>query len=92
MPYLRVDPVLVACQVVVAAQSLVSRSTDPADCAVLSLPVFHAGSADNVIPQFVDIAGTIRTLRAQTRGRMEQQLKTLVTSVAEGLGASATVG
>jgi len=52
---------------VTAVQSVASRSTDPLDAVVVTVAEFHAGSANNVIPESVRLTGTIRTLKPQTR-------------------------
>ena len=55
------DPVAVAAQVVTNLQHLVSRTVDPLRSAVISVTRFHAGTADNVIPEAVELGGTVRT-------------------------------
>ena len=58
--------VLVGAQVITALQSIVSRSVDPLESAVISICEFHAGNARNVIPQTAELKGTVRTLTAET--------------------------
>jgi len=82
-PHLAIDPVLVGSQLVVAIQSIVSRRTDPLDSLVISLCMFHAGSASNVIPETAEIKGTIRTLKAATRDHTERHIKRIAAAVAE---------
>lgn len=89
MPHLGVDPVVVAAHIITAAQTLVSRGTDPADTAVVSVTMVNAGSAFNVIPGEVQLHGTVRTFRPETRDRIEAQLDRLATSIAAGFGATA---
>jgi amidohydrolase len=91
MPHLGVDPVLAGANLVVALQSLVSRNTAPTEAAVLSVTMFHAGTASNVIPPTAQLDGTVRTLSAADRDRMEEGLRRMVHSVAGGFGAEATV-
>ena len=62
-PHLAVDPILVGAQIVNQLQSIVSRNVDPLDAAVVSICVFQAGSADNIIPQTARLRGTVRSLR-----------------------------
>jgi metal-dependent amidase/aminoacylase/carboxypeptidase family protein len=59
-------------QIVVAIQGIVARRVDPLDSAVISLCQFHAGTANNVIPNTAVISGTVRTLRPETRDEMER--------------------
>ena len=56
------DPIVAASAVVGALQTLVSRETNPADAAVLSICTFHAGKAHNIVPDFAVLIGTVRTL------------------------------
>src|SRR4051794_3238512 len=60
-PHICIDSVLVGAQVVTALQSIVSRSIDPLESAVISICEFQAGNARNVIPQTAELRGTIRT-------------------------------
>ncbi|NYZ13313.1 amidohydrolase [Azospirillum sp. RWY-5-1] len=89
MPHLGVDPIAVAAQIVTAAQTLVSRSTDPLDAAVLSITTINAGSTFNVIPAEARLTGTVRSFRPETQDRLEAQLRRLVTGIAAAMGATA---
>ncbi|PWC43504.1 M20 aminoacylase family protein [Azospirillum sp. TSO22-1] len=89
MPHLGVDPVLVAAHILTAAQSLVSRGTDPQDAAVVSVTWVQAGTTFNVIPNEALLHGTIRTFRPETRTRVHEQFARLASSVALGFGATA---
>jgi hippurate hydrolase len=81
-PQLTIDPIVVGGQLIVALQSIVARSVDPLEAAVLSLCQFHAGHANNVIPQSAMLGGTMRTLTPAVRDRMEQRLKEIIDGVA----------
>ncbi len=83
-PHLAVDPVMVGAHVLVALQAVVARRVDPVDSAVLSICQFHSGSASNVIPAEAELAGTVRTLKPETRDLMEK----LIAQVAEGTAAA----
>ena len=63
-PHNAIDSLLVGTQLVGQLQSIVSRSIDPLESAVVSICEFHAGNAHNVIPQKVKLSGTVRTLFA----------------------------
>jgi len=82
-PHLAIDPVLVGSQLVVAIQGIVSRRTDPLDSLVISLCMFHAGSASNVIPEAAELKGTIRTLKAATRDHTERHIRRIAAAIAE---------
>ena len=88
-PHRGIDPVVVACQIVLGLQSLVSRRVDPLDSAVLSTCTFHAGTATNVIPDVAELGGTLRTLKLETRETMERLMRELVTGIAAANGATA---
>ena len=86
-PHLCIDPVLAGSQLVVALQSIVSRNVDPLESAVISVCEFHAGSTSNVIPQTVELRGTVRTLKADVRDLMEKRIREVAAGVALTTGA-----
>ncbi len=90
-PHRGVDPVVAACQVVVALQTISSRRNNPADPVVVTVGSIHAGSAGNVIPATCEICGTIRTLDPNTRKRVHEDLKQIVTGVAGGMGVETDI-
>jgi hippurate hydrolase len=71
---------------VVALQSIVSRSIDPLESAVLSICSFHAGHTSNVIPQTADMLGTVRTLKPKIRDLVEQRMHEVAAGVAQATG------
>jgi len=92
-PYLTVDPVLVAAHIITAVQSIVSRNVKPLDNAVVSLCAMQAGDlgAMSVVPEVATLVGTVRTFKPGVQDVVEQRLRRLCASVAEGFGATATV-
>jgi hippurate hydrolase len=90
-PHVAVDPVLVGAHVLVALQALVARRTNPLDSAVLSITQFHAGSANNVIPDEAKLSGTVRTLLPETRDMMERLIAQVAESTATAHEAVAEV-
>ncbi|HEY0423954.1 MAG TPA: amidohydrolase, partial [Rhodopila sp.] len=90
-PQQGIDPVLVACHLGTALQSIVSRNVSAMDTAVLSITRIQSGDAYNVIPQSAVMAGTVRTLKPEVMTLIEQNMKRLVSSVAAGFGAEALV-
>ncbi len=72
-PHAAIDSLLVGTQLVGQLQSIVSRSVDPLESAVVSICEFHAGNAHNVIPQKVQLSGTVRTLKAEIRDLVEKR-------------------
>lgn len=77
MPHLGTDPIMAAVQLAQALQSIISRNTDPLDHAVLSITQFHAGSADNVIPDEAVLRGTVRTFSHATLDAIENRIRQL---------------
>ena len=90
-PHLCIDPIVVASQLVAALQTVASRSAPPLDGVVLSITMMNAGTAFNVIPQTAYIAGTLRTLRDETRVMAERRIHEIAEGVAAAHGARATV-
>jgi amidohydrolase len=86
-PHKCIDSVLVGAQVITALQSIVSRSVDPLDSAVISVCEFQAGNARNVIPQTAELRGTVRTLTAETRELVARRIREVVGGVAQITGA-----
>src|SRR4029079_4938308 len=89
MPQQTVDPVAVAAQLVSALQPPVSRQTDPLDSAVLSITRIVGGSAHNVIPETVELWGTVRTFRPETREAIRESMARIAESVTGACGATA---
>src|ERR671926_568513 len=90
-PHLGVDPVVVGAQIVNQAQTIVSRSVDPIKSGLISICQFHAGSADNVIPQTATLRGTARSLLPEVRDTLENRLREIVEGTAKAYGAHATL-
>ncbi|HVJ56166.1 MAG TPA: M20 aminoacylase family protein [Aliidongia sp.] len=90
-PESSIDPVLTACHIATALQSIVARNVTPADTAVLSVTQITAGSAYNVIPQQAVISGTARTFRRDTMALIETNMRRIAEGVAAGFGATAEV-
>jgi hippurate hydrolase len=86
-PHLCIDPVLAGSQLVIALQSIVSRNVDPLESAVISICEFHAGNTSNVIPQTVELRGTVRTLKTDVRDLMEKRIREVAAGVALTTGA-----
>jgi amidohydrolase len=86
-PHICLDSVLVGAQLITALQSIVSRSVDPLESAVISICEFHAGNARNVIPQTAVLRGTVRTLTPVTRALIERRVREVVAGVAQMTGA-----
>ena len=86
-PHLSIDPVVISAQVISAVQTIISRSTDPVDKALISITKINAGTAYNVIDDQVKMGGTIRTFKKETRSYIEKRLGELCKGIAEAHGA-----
>jgi amidohydrolase len=91
MPHHTVDSIVVAAHVVSALQTVVSRNVSPLDAAVVSFGQIHGGTAANVLPETVTIAGTIRTFHADVRIEVVKHVRDIAQGVAQSFGADADV-
>ncbi|MBR1226014.1 MULTISPECIES: M20 aminoacylase family protein [unclassified Bradyrhizobium] len=90
-PHRAVDSVLVGSQIVNALQSIVSRNVDPLKSAVISITMFQAGTAFNIIPETAKLGGTVRTLDPAIRDLVERRISEVADSVARAYGGSAEI-
>ena len=90
-PNLCIDPVFIGAQIIGALQAIAARNVDPLDSVVVSVTQFHAGTAFNIIPHTAELAGTIRTLRDETRRYAQSRLIEIVEGTARLHGATARV-
>lgn len=92
LPHKASDPIVIAAQVVVALQQLVSRESDPTLPVVLTFGKINSvGGATNVIPNEVRLEGTLRTLDEEWRAELHQRLHRTVAGLAKALGGSAEI-
>ena len=91
MPHQSVDPVVVAAQVVIGLQTIVSRNVRPIDAAVVSVTQVHGGDTWNVIPETVVLRGTTRSFRRDVRDMMERRIGEIAGGIAASMGAKASV-
>lgn len=85
------DPVVAAAQIISALQSIVARNVDALDQAVVSVTSVHAGTAFNIIPETVEIQGTVRTFTPEVRERVIGRFNALVTGLAAAFEVEATI-
>jgi hippurate hydrolase len=89
MPEQSSDPVIAACHIGTALQSIVARNISPFDMAVISVTQMHAGDAYNVIPQAARLGGTVRAMKRETLAAAESAMRRVIGGVAAGLGVKA---
>jgi hippurate hydrolase len=85
------DPVVIAAQLTMALQSIVSRNVNPVDPAVVSITQIHGGDAYNVIPHTASLSGTVRVFRRETMQLVEDRMRAITDGIVAGFGATAEV-
>ncbi|WP_220443691.1 M20 aminoacylase family protein [Paracoccus luteus] len=90
-PHLCIDPVVAASAIVMALQTVVSRSIDPTQTAVVTVGTIHGGSAVNVIPSEVTLEISIRSFSREVRAQLQARLTDLCQQQAASFGATAEV-
>ena len=85
-PHRGVDPILVASQIVVSLQSLVSRTIDPLEAGVVTVGTIHGGTKSNIIGDRVDLQLTVRADNYETRAMLLEGIKRVAAGVARSLG------
>ncbi|MEM0129542.1 MAG: M20 family metallopeptidase [Thermoplasmata archaeon] len=90
-PHQGPDAILAAAEIVTGLQAIVSRVRNPVDPVVVTIGQIHGGTRHNILPDHVDLEGTVRTLRPETRDRMEAAIRRRVRAIAASLGAKVTL-
>ena len=88
LPYLGVDPVPVACQMVMAWQTIITRNRRPIDPGVISATMIHTGEAINVVPDSAEIRGTVRTFSLEVLELIERRMREGAEHTAAAFGAT----
>jgi hippurate hydrolase len=91
MPHLAADPVTVACQMVQAFQTIISRNVKPIDAGVISVTMIHAGEATNVIPDTCELQGTVRTFTLEVLDLIEQRIRDVARHTAAAFDVGCTL-
>lgn len=91
MPHHALDPIPIACEIVLAIQTMVTRRLDVFDPGVVTVGRVSAGTTSNVIPEFAEIEGTMRSVSARTRKTLQEQIVQVANGVAAAHGAHADV-
>lgn len=81
LPHNGIDPVPVACQMVQAFQTIISRNKKPIDAGVISVTMIHAGEATNVVPDSCELQGTVRTFTLEVLDLIERRMKQIAEHV-----------
>jgi amidohydrolase len=88
LPHNGIDPVPVACQMVQAFQTIITRNKKPVDAAVISVTMIHTGEATNVVPDECVIQGTVRTFTLDVLDLIESRMRLIAEHTAAAFGAS----
>jgi amidohydrolase len=89
VPHHAADPIPVACEMVTALQTLVTRKFDVFDPVVITVGSFHAGTTDNVIPDEATFLATARSFSQESRSRLAELVPRLIGDIARGHGLTA---
>jgi len=87
MPHNGIDPVPVACQIVNAFQTIISRNKRPIDAGVISVTMIHTGEATNVVPDSCEMQGTVRTFTLEVLDLIEKRMKEIAEHTCAAFGA-----
>jgi hippurate hydrolase len=90
-PHRTIDPIPVACEVVQALQTMVTRTVDVFDPAVVTIGQITAGTTNNIIPETAHILGTMRSVSEATRTKVQDNIRRVVDGIAAAHGVSATL-
>jgi amidohydrolase len=88
-PHVTVDPIVIGSQIVVALQALASREIDVQEQSILTVGVFDAGTAENIIPDDARLRGTVRTYSPEVRRFLQQRIGELSSGIAEAMRGKA---
>jgi len=88
-PHITVDPIFVASQMVVNLQSVVSRNTDPLKPLVVSFGTIKGGTVYNIIPQEVELTGTVRTFEPEVQQNAQKRIYEIAKGTSRAFGAFA---
>ncbi|MDB9951107.1 M20 family metallopeptidase [Candidatus Thioglobus sp.] len=90
MPDQCVDPVVIGAQIITALQSVVSRNVAPLDSAVVSITMLDAGFVSNVIPNDMNLTGSLRYFSTDVGNEVKAKIKKIVEGISYSMGATAT--
>ena len=88
MPDQCIDPIVIGAQVITAIQSIVSRSVAPLDSAVVSVTMVDAGFVSNVIPNEMNLTGSLRYFKSEVGDKVKERIKSIAEGICESMGAN----
>jgi len=91
-PWTGIDPITASAQIIIGLQTIISRQTElTEEAAVITIGSIHGGVRSNIIPEEVELIGTIRTLNTDMRDKIHEKIRLTATKIAESAGAVADV-
>ncbi|MBW7991448.1 MAG: amidohydrolase [Planctomycetes bacterium] len=91
-PWTGIDPITVSAQIIIGLQTVISRQTElTEEAAVITIGSIHGGVRSNIIPEQVELIGTIRTLNTDMQDKIHEKIRLTATKIAESAGAVADV-
>jgi amidohydrolase len=90
-PHLGRDPIVAAAQIVVALQTIVARNLNPLEQGVVTVGMVHGGTAPNIIPDSVELRGTVRAFSDEVMDMLQLRIREVAAGVASALGCQADV-
>ena len=90
MPDQCVDPIVIGAQIITAIQSVVSRNVAPLDSAVVSVTMVDAGFVSNVIPNEMNLTGSLRYFKSEVGNDVKKKIKTIAEGISQSMGATAS--
>jgi len=90
MPDQCIDPVVVGAQIISALQSVVARNVAPLNSAVVSITMVNAGTVSNVVPDDMQLTGSLRYFSKEVGNEVKENIKNIVEGISQSMGASAT--
>jgi amidohydrolase len=88
LPHNGIDPVPIACQMVQAFQTIITRNKKPVDAGVISVTMIHAGEATNVVPDLCQMRGTVRTFSIEVLDLIEARMREVANYICSAFGAT----
>ena len=89
MPDLCIDPVVVGAQIISALQTVVARNVAPLNSAVVSITMVNAGFASNVVPDEMELTGSLRYFSNDIGNKVKDNIKSIVEGISKSMGATA---
>ena len=89
-PHHAIDPIVMAAQAIMALQTIVSRRLDPIDSGVVTVGTIHGGTRDNIIPEYVELTGTLRSFKTEVYQQLKDEVARTL-GIVQAMGGSCEV-